>query len=214
MKTENELAGLMAERLYQLMREEATARGVVSVFLPFHKWEDASELQHEALTNVVARIMREAREQREEWTRAFIEAEVERMREHVAATPGRFSQVEESFRLSPLASRPCGFEPLRDLSAPPRLFTLGSERAHGASFELYLATARALRGASLAGRLLQLRDSLRAAAGGYECTSDATPVAPSKTAERLNLFAVELESIIYEGGLAPRPSDEEGSGAK
>jgi hypothetical protein len=110
MKTENELAGLMAARLYELMREEAKARGVVSVFLPFHKWEDASELQHEALTNVVARIMREAREQKEEWTRAFIEAEVQRMREHIRQ-PGRFLQVEElteRFRGSVFASGPVG----------------------------------------------------------------------------------------------------------
>lgn len=110
MKTENELAGLMAARLYQLMREEATARGVVSVFLPFHPWEETSELQREALTNVVARIMREAREQREEWTRAFIEDELRRMREHIRE-PGRFVRVEElpeRFHASAFVSEPVG----------------------------------------------------------------------------------------------------------
>lgn len=107
MKTNDELAGLLAERLYQLMREEAHARGVVSIFIPFHPWENTSEVQRAALTNVVARVMREANEQREEWTRAFIEAEVSRMREHVTA-PGRFLQVEESFRASAFASEPFG----------------------------------------------------------------------------------------------------------
>jgi UDP-N-acetylglucosamine:LPS N-acetylglucosamine transferase len=97
MKTNDELAGLLAERLYQLMREEANARGVVSIFIPFHPWENTSEVQRAALTNVVARVMREAREQKEEWTRAFIEDELQRMREQVRqpGQPGRFLQVEE-----------------------------------------------------------------------------------------------------------------------
>jgi hypothetical protein len=201
MKTNDELAGLLAERLYQLMREESHARGVVSIFLPFHPWENTSEVQRAALTNVVARVMREAREQKEEWTRAFVEDEVRRMRaafgDRPPAAPGRFARVEE---YTAAASR---FQTVTTEGG----FRERVDFITGTLIRLLALDAKVL---ETGRRLLQLRDSLQNAGDVYRVRNEGE-ILNATTAERFRLFAAELESIVYEGGLAQSSRAVEGS---
>lgn len=97
------LANLIARRFFDLLRERAAAGGSGARFLTFKVWKDTPEADRDALSDVFAQLMREAREQREEWTRAFVAAEVARMRDALGGEPGRVSAIEEGVRRASLS---------------------------------------------------------------------------------------------------------------
>lgn len=192
MKSEDQLAAELAARFYQIMREEAQARGAVSMFLPFLPWEEADTLTREGMTAVVARVMREAREQREDWTRSFIDSEAARLRESIelrdpdalrkigAPVPGRLTRLRDGFE--PLTA---GFRE----RVPAEIMT-------GAEFD---------RLKSLDARVRQARYELfRLAERKRE---QAQNIAGTLQGARLLTFIFEFETILVRFGLAPAPED-------
>jgi hypothetical protein len=97
------LANLIARRFFDLLRERSAAGGSGVRFLTFQPWEDIPKADRDALSDVFGLLMREAREQREEWTRAFVAAEVARMRDALGGEPGRLSAIEEGVRRASLS---------------------------------------------------------------------------------------------------------------
>lgn len=205
-------AAALAARFYELLRERGRAVGVTR-FFTVHAWQEAPGEVREALTDVFAQLMREAQEQREEWTRAFIEAEVRRTAAALESSrePGRYTTILERL---PAAAR---FRLQRQVWPPPEFGSSFREDASESIGGDEFVRLRALDGQTKkAGReLLRLRDSIHNAAAVERERAESAPEEVSKVrataAERFDLFAVELESIIYEGGFAPKPRGEEGS---
>lgn len=213
MTDDAEAAGLLAARFHDLFRNQLLLKLHPRAFL-LHPWESSPPEQREAMTAAFAQLILEAREQREEWTRAFIEAEAARLREEIELRdPGALRRLG--------ARNACGYsvildpfetptETLRDCTGDLSASASASvpDVMSGADFvRLKALDAQVLKAGR---RLLQLRDSLQSAAGVYR-VRDEGEIRNATTAERLNLFAVELESIVYEAGLAERPKEEEGS---
>lgn len=88
------MAELLAERFFEVLREKGSAVGVTR-FFTFHKWRELPGEVRQVLTATFEQLQTDAREQRQEWARAALEAEVERMRADLT-TPGRLLRVEEA----------------------------------------------------------------------------------------------------------------------
>lgn len=253
MPENDRFAELLAARFYELLRERGRAVGVTR-FFTFHEWRETPGEVRAVLTEVFEQLMTDAREQREEWTRAALESEVRRMREDLQ-TPGRLLRIEEGVVRASLSvaaeieekERRGDWHPrpkpplgaLRWLDAEPgrlHLLECSNQLCHWRSSTLHSEPGDACtnpRGCSgvfvlaspegriddskskLGARLLQLRDSLQGFAGVERAQASGDPpitaAIHTTTAERLNLLAVELESIVYEAGLAPRPPAQEGA---
>jgi hypothetical protein len=92
-----DMAELLAERFFELLREKGSAVGVTR-FFTFHPWRDAPGEVRQALTAVFEQLQRDAIEQRQAWAQAAAEAEIKRLRAHLEEaerTPGRYTTILE-----------------------------------------------------------------------------------------------------------------------
>jgi hypothetical protein len=114
-----DLAALLAERFFELLREKGSAVGVTR-FFTFQPWRDLPGETRQVLTDVFAQLQRDAIEQRQEWTRAALEAEVDRMREEIRNPTVRLLRVKElpGFRERVFLSEPAEAPPLSEILRP------------------------------------------------------------------------------------------------
>lgn len=205
------LANLIARRFFDLLRERGeqlmTVAGGVR-FLTFKPWHETPEADRDALSDVFAHLMREAREQRADWTRAFIEAEAARLREEI--------ELRDPAALRVIGARPpdgyavnLPFEPLtetlRDCTGEPVGFRerVSPDVMNGAEFDRLKALDQQVRAARF--ELFRLSEEIRAEVASIR---GANPLQRSEVeADVLEYFVSMFETTLVRHGLAPAPED-------